>query len=331
MTTLWVLCPMYFDVESFLTLRTEILAERRRLDFTAPERLQFAVVDDSGDQDPAIERVRALPDVTVVSVPFNLGHQRAIVFGLRRLADQIETDDWVVTMDADGEDQPGDLSRLLRPLAAFPTGSTQIVLAWRTKRRETLTFKALYSVFKIMFRVLTGTVIRTGNYAAFRGTLTKQIVLHPYFDLSYASTLLSLNLKATFVPCERGRRYAGESRLGLRGLIMHGLRMLMPFIDRIAVRALIGSGAVFALGIASALAVLAVRLLTTWSIPAWTPYLLLSIVLLSFTALGQFVILFILFAQSDGLSLRGVHGRTFVFPAEESIAETASARGIGRR
>ena len=307
MHTLWVVCPVYFDVGSFLTLNERIGAEFTRLDFDAPGRLRFVAIDDSGGQDPEIAKLRDLPDVTVVATPFNLGHQAALVFGLRRLASEMNAEDWVVTLDADGEDQPADLPRLLRALSVLPAASNHVVLAWRTKRVESLTFKVFYFFFKLMFRLLTGTVTRTGNYAAFHGRLARQVLFHPYFDLSYSSALIALNIPATFVPCERGRRYAGQSKMGVPRLIMHGLRMLMPFVDRVATRALMCFGAVFGLGLAGSALALLVELLTEWPIPTWMPYILVSIVTISFIALGNLAILFVVFVESRSLSMRGLH------------------------
>lgn len=318
MQTLWVVCPIFRDVESFLALRTDILAQFQRIDFDAPTHLRFVVVDDTGDQDRELTRLRGLPDVAILHVPFNLGHQRAIVYGLRTLSPDIDPNDWVVTMDADGEDRPADLPRMCRPLLDVPRGANHVVLAWRVKRRESLPFKVLYVCFKVLFRFLTGTVIRTGNYAAFHGGLTKRVLFHPFFDLAYSSALLSLNIPAVFVPCERGTRYAGRSRMSAGALLQHGLRMLMPFIDRIATRALVLFTLLFSAGIAGSLLVLAIKLFTRRAIPGWTSYMLLLIFTVSVTALGNFVIMFVLFAQSSGLSLRGLHGRRLGISSDDA-------------
>jgi len=50
---------------------------------------------------------------------------------------------------------------------------------------------------------------------------------------------VGLNVPTILVPCERGRRTIGQSRMGLSALVRHGLGMLMPFTDRIATRALL--------------------------------------------------------------------------------------------
>jgi len=86
-------------------------------------------------------------------------------------------------------------------------------------------------------------------------------------------------------------------------LFMHGIRMLMPFLDRIAIRALVGFSVIFALGVVLAVAIVGVRAFTTIAIPGWATYSLLLTLLLSFVALGNFVILFALFSQSQGISM----------------------------
>jgi hypothetical protein len=307
---LWVVCPVYLDVESFLRLRLEV---RRVIAADAVDgslELHFVVVEDTAGQDPEITRLADLADVRVIVPPFNLGHQRAIVHGLRVIRADIEPTDIIVTMDADGEDQPGDLPRLLAELRRPPSVPAPIVLAQRTKRRESPMFKVLYFFFKLMFRSLTGTSIRTGNLAAYGGWLTSQVIHHPNFDLCYSSSLVSLNLGVRLVPCERGERYAGQSRMGFSRLVLHGIRMLMPFIERIAVRALILFGATFALGMVCSCAVVGIKLFTSLAIPGWTSSMLFLVLLLSSSALGNFILVFILFSMSNGLTLRSLHAST---------------------
>jgi glycosyltransferase involved in cell wall biosynthesis len=305
--TLWVVCPVYFDVDSFLTLRDHIHHELGRLDADAPRRHQLVAIDDSGGQDPEMARLEQLSDVTVLPTPFNLGHQGALVFGLRRLSSAMLPDDWVVTLDADGEDQPADLPRLLGELGVRRSTRNHVVLALRMKRAESVLFKVGYFFFKLLFRLLTGHVTRTGNFAAFHGRLARQVLFHPYFDLSYSSALIALNIPATLVPCDRGRRYAGTSKMGFSRLIMHGLRMLMPFVDRLTTRALIFFGVVFGLGLAGSLVVLVDRLVTGGAIPVWMAVAMLAIVTISLTGLVNLVILFVVFVHFRSLSMRGLH------------------------
>jgi hypothetical protein len=299
-----IVTPVYLDTDAFLLLRSRVTAAAAPLE---PRDLRFVVVDDSAGTDPEIERLLELPDVTVIDPPFNLGHQRAIVFALRRIAAELDDDEIVVTMDADGEDQPDDLPRLIEPLTAADTSRHHISLALRTARRETRTFKFAYAAFKLLFRGLTGEVVRSGNYAAYRGWLAKQVIGHPYFDMSYSATLISLQLPRVMVPCERGARYAGQSSMNVGRLVMHGLSMLMPFTDRIAVRALASFTVTIALSAVAAFAVLAVRLFTESAVPGWATYTLLFLLTLSFIALGNFVVLFAVFSQTRAMSFAHLH------------------------
>ena len=286
MPRLWIFSPLYFDVEPYLRLLRELRAAAPAVE------LKPVVVDDSAGLDPAVSGLPA--DVRVVVPPFNLGHQRALVHGLRKLAAEIADDDFVVTLDGDGEDQPQDLPRLL---AALPDGNLRkLALAARTRRRETPAFKLLYLVFKRFFLLLTGTVVRSGNYAAYRGWVAKNVLFHPHFDLCYASSLLSLNLQIERVPCERGARYAGVSKMTYGKLLLHGFRMLMPFADRIAVRGLV-FGAVFVPGC---------LLAALWSAlagaPRW-PWVFVALGLFGSVALGTCTLLFAVFSQTQGLSM----------------------------
>jgi hypothetical protein len=300
--TLWLVSPIYFDVPAFSRLREELLASAGPHIGSSFGGVRFLAVDDSAGLDPQIDRLRGLADTIVVEPAFNLGHQRAIVHALRgvRFADG----DYIVTLDADGEDRPEDLLRLLAPLLESETDRRKMAIAIRTFRRENLTFKLLYFFFKIAFRALTGVTVRSGNYAAYRGWLANRILAHPHFDLCYSSTLISLKVPFEGVPCPRGTRYAGKSKMGYLGLMLHGIRMLMPFTDRIAIRALVAFSVIFGLGLASALVVAGVRLGTDLAIPGWATSTLLLVLILSFVALGNFVVLVVIFSQSRGIALQ---------------------------
>ena len=294
MARIWIVSPLYFDAEPYARLQQDLAAALRG----SPFEPRLVAVDDSAGLDPAAGRLGA--DVRVVVPPFNLGHQRALVFGLRRLAREIADDDVVVTLDADGEDQPRDLPRLLAPLLEEPGNLRRIALAARTRRHETLPFKLLYFVFKQFFLLLSGTVVRSGNYAAYRGWVARNVLFHPHFDLSYGSSLLSLNLQIERVPCERGRRYAGRSKMTWSTLVLHGFRMLMPFADRIAVRGLVASGCgALLLGLLAVARALGAA-------PVERSALAFG-ALLCAIGFGTSLLLLMSFAQSQGLAMSRLH------------------------
>lgn len=295
---LWVVSPSLLDTESFLRLRDEVVAACTGRGLPRP---RFVLVDDSAGTDAEVDRLVDFDDVTVLTSPFSLGHQRAIVFGLRFLAPHVLADDVVVTMDSDGEDQPSDVPRLVEELR---TSRSALVLARRTKRSEPLGFRLLYLGFRLLFRVLAGRTIRSGNFAAQRGSSLVTTIEHPSFDLCYSATLLAMRRPSADVPCARGRRFAGASRMNRHALIAHGMRMLLPFSEAIAVRMLVVAAASLGLVVAATVALAAGAVDGPLTAATAAPYLALLVVFLSsFTA---FVVLFSGFSQGSALAMKGV-------------------------
>jgi hypothetical protein len=192
---------------------------------------------------------------------------------------------------------------MLAPLLEDPAALRRIVIARRTKRNETLGFRVSYIGFTMLFRLLTGVVVRSGNFAAYRGWVARQVLRHPHFDLCYSSTLVSLDLDTRPVPCERGVRFAGKSRMNFARLVMHALRMLMPFTDRIAIRALLALVGTVAMAAILALVVLSIRLFTDDAVPGWATTTLGLLLVLSTIAFGNLLVLFVVFSHSRGISL----------------------------
>ncbi len=308
--TTWVVTPVYWDTGSFRILRERLLEVLAAEPGAARGRVRFVVFDDTAGQDPEVPKLEALDDVIVLQPPFNLGHQRGIVYALRKMLPRFADDDAVVTMDADGEDRPEDLPRLLAALDEGEAPERHVVLALRTKRHEPPAFKILYRGFKLLFRALTGATVRTGNYAVMPGGVAKRALLHPTFDLAYSSAILAIDMPVSYVPCERGRRYEGESKMTYGKLAMHGLRMLMPFTDKIAIRALAAFVAFGMLGIVLAVVVVILKYFTSSSIPGWTSYIALGALIVSLIALGNFVSLFVLFSQTRAVSLASIEELT---------------------
>lgn len=298
---IYIVSPMLKDTVSFLRLRTEVTAA---IQATGDQRVvRFVVIDDSAGTDAEVQHVRDLPNVSVLTPPFNLGHQRAIVYGLRHLTNSLADDDVVVTMDSDGEDQPGDVPRLLAALA--DTGAA-LVLAERTTRSETLLFRLFYVMFRVFFRLMAGITVLSGNFAAQRADSLKVTIYHPSFDLCYSSTLLALRRPSTTVPCARGKRFAGRSRMSTSSLIVHGIRMLLPFAERITARMLVAAATTFTM--------LATLVVLTLSGALDTPVGSIAFALLLFAGAAfsiSFVCFFVLFSglrQSAPVAVKGIGG-----------------------
>lgn len=294
-STCWIVTPVLRDVESFQRLRQEVGGR------VGEATVRYLVIDDSAGVDTEMSDLVGLSDVEVLTPPFNLGHQRAIVFGLRSLVRRVADDDVVVTMDADGEDQPADVRRLVDALVG---GGMPLAIARRTSRTESLRFRVMYVFFRLLFKALTGTTVRSGNFAAQRAWSLVATIDHPSFDLCYSSTLLALPRPTAHVPCARGHRFAGRSRMSPYGLIAHGIRMMLPYSERIAVRAFIlatASGA----GLAGA--TVALGLGAFGGDPgAGVAALFIALGSVFLTSLVGVVVLFSGFAQASAVAMKGI-------------------------
>jgi len=244
--TLWVICPCYYDFASVIELTKRA---QQTLDKYLPNSFQvrFVPIDDSGGQDKEFRTQVTFP--MSMTVPYNLGHQGALVYALRQMSAVIEDDDFIVTMDADGEDQPEDIPALVAPLLKEKNELTLVSLAERTKRQESPVFKFCYLIFKSIFQVLTGSTVKNGNFAAYRGWTVRHLLFHPFFDYCYSSSLLALAPNKRNVPLPRGRRYFGTTKMTWTSLIAHGFRMMLPFSEKIAVRGIILSPFLFVCGV----------------------------------------------------------------------------------
>lgn len=259
--------------------------------------VQFVLIDDTAGQDPAIRPIAKESGIQVIAPPYNLGHQGALVFALRGLGSLIQETDVVVTMDADGEDRPKDLTALVTALLKEQDNLHRVSIAIRTQRTESIAFKVFYLAFKIVFRTLTGTVIRNGNFAAYRGWLLREVIFHPHFDQCYSSSFMSLPMQIEKVPLPRGTRYEGKSKMGFMGLFTHGIRMLMPFSERIATRGMIVSVGAMTLSLGVFLTEIFLGRFDV--LPLFT-------LTLAALGLGVCVILFATFSQNKARSLRGL-------------------------
>lgn len=208
----------------------------------------------------------AIDHVAVLALRRNLGHQRALAVGFAYLQ-QHWKGDAVVVMDADGEDRPEDIPRLLESMtsAAQPAA----VFAERGRRLEGLTFRLGYRCYSFLHRIFTGRDIRFGNFSVLPWSYLDSLVVCPELWNHYSATFLKSRLPYTRVRCDRGRRLAGESRMNFVSLVIHGMSALFANQEVVGTRLLLmavftTTVSVLLLGI-----VVGVRLFTHAAVPAW--------------------------------------------------------------
>jgi len=275
-----IVTPVFEDVEAsnrlFLELREELGAH-----------IYLVVVDDGSVRQPvdvASLRLAELKGV-IVKLKRNVGHQRAIAIGLSYVADCIPNASQVIIMDSDGEDVPSTVKLLLTSLEH---ADVDVVVAQRKSRVETLSFRAFYMVYKLLFKLLSGRTINFGNFMALKPAAVKRIACMQELWIHLAGCVLSSKLRIANCPLDRGPRFAGQSKMNFVGLALHGFKGLMIFAEDVLVRVGITCSILAVLSILASLVAIGLKLFS-YSTPGWFS-----------VALG---IIFLVFLQTGALTL----------------------------
>jgi len=276
--------PVYNDWDAADALCASLdrqLAGRR-------ERFEVLVVDDGSSSEPArpwpSHPLRTIRSLSILHLMRNVGHQRAIAIALAHVHDSAAVDA-VLIMDADGEDRPEDAVRLLD--GWIETGRERVVFARRRKRPEGIVFRVGYLLYRITHRIVTGFAVQVGNFSVVPAKFIPNLVVSPELWAHYAATVYSTRLPVHLVPADRGRRFAGRSRMNYVQLVTHGLAALSVFRHRVGARLLIGVAGL-CVALTAVLAVAAMWGRAEWGLtPAVAALALLLIVLVGITGSGM--------------------------------------------
>jgi len=248
----------------------------RRLDKAIPSEVwtpEILLIDDGSlqrcDRNDFQGGFSAVRAIRTLRLRRNLGHQRAIAIGLVHVQ-QATTCDAVVVMDADGEDTPEGVAQLLR--AYSDTHGAKAVFAERSRRSESLVFRSLYHLYKLLHRCLTGISVRVGNFSILPFPYLNTLVVMSELWNHFAAAVFRSKLPYTMIPVPRGTRIAGTSGMNFIALVSHGLSAISVFGDIVGVRISIGALACsFLAGLGMVLVVM-IRVCTDRAIPGWATY-----------------------------------------------------------
>jgi hypothetical protein len=212
---------------------------------------------------------RAVQSIKILRLRRNLGHQRAIAVALAFIQQKLPGDAALI-MDADGEDRPEDIHRLVEAFEASDGPVT--VFAERGRRIESLSFKLFYGCYRLLHRILTGRNIRFGNFSLLPRQHIDSIVAYPELWNHYAAAVLKAKFPYTTVTADRGKRLRGKSKMSFVGLVIHGLSALFASYEVVSTRLLVGCALLGVCFFILMIAVVAVRLFTHLAIPGWATF-----------------------------------------------------------
>jgi hypothetical protein len=314
---LTILMPVYNDWKA-LSLLLPLLDRDLK---TSGLRAGLFLVDDGSTvavpESLCPSPLQSIESVDVLSLRRNLGHQRAIAVGLSYI-EANHPGCSVVVMDADGEDNPQDVPRLVSECVA--NRGKKIVFAARTRRSEGWAFTFFYHLYRLIHFLLTGVQVRVGNFSIVPPEALKRLVAVSELWNHYAAAVHKAKLPMVLIPTERGARLEGPPRMDLVSLVVHGLSAMAVFGDRIGVRLLIVVSVGMILTVTGLIAVFIIRVATDLAIPGWATYLTgLLLVMLMQMLLVVLVFVFVILAARNAVN---------VIPTRDYIHITGGSRRI---
>ena len=200
-----ILTPVYNDGESLNILLNELAVSLKEF---ADAKFSVLVIDD-GSTDNLEIKVPSLFSLQVLHLQRNIGHQKAIAVGLAYIKENLPCDK-VLVMDSDGEDKPEDAAVLVRHSIS---NSDKIIFAQRKSRQEGTEFRFFYRIYKLAFRILTGKRIAFGNFLLMPKPVLDKAVYYSEIWNHIAGGIIKTGLPYTFIATNRGKRYAGKSKM----------------------------------------------------------------------------------------------------------------------
>ena len=135
----------------------------------------------------------------VIELVANNGQQPAIAIGMKFVASRMSENDLLIVMDADGEDP----AEVIEALIDRAVHTKKPVVAARSGRSATFTFRLGYLIFKCLFAILTGRSLNFGNFMCLQQGVVKRLVAMPSLSDSLPGTLLLSKLPIDRLPVSK--------------------------------------------------------------------------------------------------------------------------------
>lgn len=215
-----VVIPLYNEEASIPQLYRELAAELEEIG--VPAELIFV---DDGSTDRSFERLREIqktdPRVRVIRFRRNFGKSAALSAGFA-----YTTGDVIVTLDADLQDTPGEMHKLLEKLGE----GYDLVSGWKKVRRDPISKRWPSKLFNWVTARLTGVPLHDMNcgFKAYRSDVVSEIKVYGEMH-RYIPVLASYRgFRVGEVPVEHRPRVHGKSKFGVE-------RFLGGFFDLLTV------------------------------------------------------------------------------------------------
>lgn len=279
-TEFFIITPCFNEGNTLIAFYKKLEGVLSRLE----NKFTVVLIDDSSlDNSVALAKAYqfSAPNISfhILQLAYNVGHQSAIFQGLL-YANEVEAEH-VIVMDSDGEDDPEAIPMLIEKKGY------DVVVVKRGKRKESLTFRFSYSIYKWLFKLITGTKMDHGNYSMISRKIVSRISSTSF--IHYPAYLLKQKALKENITFDREKRLDGKSKMGMKGLLFHVFRSFIEYAEDLLLvflRLFILLSAVIALLFIN---LLYQKLIAHTAILGWFSTLTVSLVILAVICLGFFV------------------------------------------
>ncbi|MEK9894520.1 MAG: glycosyltransferase, partial [Pelagibacteraceae bacterium] len=226
-----ILIPVFNDWQSVFKLIENIDLQINN------ETIDIIIVNDASTEsfDNNQKKFSKINSVKIINLIKNGGHRKAIATGLKYCQENLEYD-YIIPMDGDGEDRPEELKDFFNQVQET---QPEVITATRIKRSESFLFKFLYSMHKIFTHLITGKLIKFGNYTCLSKNAVSKLLSDGSVWLSYSGAVTKHFPQFSTIQSIRGERYFGPSKMSILALILHSFRISTVFRENIFIRVVI--------------------------------------------------------------------------------------------
>jgi glycosyltransferase involved in cell wall biosynthesis len=215
-----VIIPVYNEEENVTPLTTELMEVLNNLN----KSFEVIFVDD-GSTDRSLATLKELQkkfrDIRIVKFRRNCGQTAGFDAGIRAARGEV-----IVTMDADLQNDPYDIPRLLEKIGDFDA-----VCGWRQKRNDNFIRRISSRIANGVRNRLSGETIRDVGCSlkAFRSVYAKKMKLFNGMHRFFPTLIKMEGGRVTEVPVNHRQRTFGTPKYNIRN------RIVRSFIDLLAV------------------------------------------------------------------------------------------------
>ncbi len=227
-----ILIPVFNDFRSTSKLIEEIDSSL----FNLNASFSVIIINDASTEEKNLENknFNNIKALKLINMKNNIGHARCIATGLKHISENEEFD-YVIPMDGDGEDRPGEIKNFVEKIKDNPNKS---IVGERIKRSEGLIFKICYFLHKIITYTFTGKFIKFGNFTCLTKETVKKLIEEKATWSSFSGSLAKIENNLINSPSTRGTRYFGPSKMSFLNLIKHSLAIIAVFKSSVIFRSI---------------------------------------------------------------------------------------------